>query len=54
VDGVGELVDALQSLLQNTELRTGMGKEARKTIVGGFTLSHQARELARIYQEVAG
>jgi glycosyltransferase involved in cell wall biosynthesis len=54
VDGIRELVEALQILLQNAELRVAMGKAARKTIVDNFTLAHQARKLTKIYEEVAG
>jgi teichuronic acid biosynthesis glycosyltransferase TuaC len=53
VDGLEELVEALQSLLPNAELRAAIGHAARKTIVDAFTLEHQARKLVRIYKEVA-
>jgi glycosyltransferase involved in cell wall biosynthesis len=53
VGGLKELVEAMQTLLPNPSLRASIGRAARKTIVDNFTLTHQARQLARIYQEVA-
>lgn len=53
VDGLEELVQGLQILLGNAELRTRIGESARQTILGNLTLAHQAEKLARIYQEVA-
>jgi teichuronic acid biosynthesis glycosyltransferase TuaC len=53
VDGLEELVQGLQILLGNAELRGRIGENARQTILGNLTLAHQAEELARIYKEVA-
>lgn len=53
VDGLEELVQGLRTLLGNAELRARIGEAARQTILQGLTLSHQARKLMSIYQEVA-
>jgi teichuronic acid biosynthesis glycosyltransferase TuaC len=53
VDGLKELIEGLQTLLPNPALRASIGQAARTTIVNDFTLTHQARHLARIYQEAA-
>jgi teichuronic acid biosynthesis glycosyltransferase TuaC len=53
VDGVEELVQGLQLLLGDAELRTRIGVAARKTILAKHTLSHQAENLAKIYGEAA-
>src|ERR1700677_1359698 len=53
VDGLKELIEGLQTLLPNPALRASIGQAARTTIVNDFTLTHQARHLARIYQESA-
>jgi teichuronic acid biosynthesis glycosyltransferase TuaC len=53
VDGLEELVQGLQVLLGNPELRARIGDSARQTILGMLTLAHQAEKLAKIYQEVA-
>jgi glycosyltransferase involved in cell wall biosynthesis len=53
VDGLEELVQGLQILLGNAELRARIGESARQTILGELTLAHQAEKLAKIYQEVA-
>jgi teichuronic acid biosynthesis glycosyltransferase TuaC len=47
----GDMVGALSALLSDAELRTRLGTAARKTIVGGFTLQHQAAQLAQVYRE---
>ncbi len=46
-----ELAAGLNTLLQNFELRESIGIRARRTIVKGFTLEHQAERLARAYRE---
>ncbi|MGA2022695.1 MAG: glycosyltransferase family 4 protein [Candidatus Sulfotelmatobacter sp.] len=53
IDGFEELVQGLQILLGNAELRAQIGKAARRTILNNFTLSHQAGKLMRIYEEAA-
>jgi len=53
VDGLEELVQALQVLLGDAELRGRIGQSARQTILGALTLSHQAQQLMKIYQEAA-
>lgn len=45
------LTRALSALLQDQQRRQQMGDAARRTVVNGFTLSHQADGLARIYRE---
>jgi len=45
------MIDALVHLLQDPNLRTQMGEEARRTVLGRFTLAHQAEILAQLYQE---
>ena len=51
VDGVEELVKALDLLLRSAALRAQMGDAARQTILRGLTLSHQAERLAETYRE---
>lgn len=51
VDGLKELVQGLQSLLGNAELRAKIGVAARQTVVNNLTLSHQAQNLRKIYEE---
>lgn len=53
VDGLDELVQALQLLLRNSELRDQIGRAARQTILAGLTMSQQAQKLMKIYQEAA-
>jgi glycosyltransferase involved in cell wall biosynthesis len=53
VDGLEELVQGLQVLLANAELRARIGRTARQTILDKLTLSHQAESLAKIYEEAA-
>jgi len=47
------MADALSNLLQNAALRQRIGSEARKSIVEGYTLAHQAGRLAQLYGECA-
>jgi len=46
-----DMICALSTLLNDAELRTRLGTAARKTIMGGFTLKHQASRLAQVYRE---
>ncbi len=49
-DSVPALTGALTHLLQNDDARGRMGVEARRTVLEGFTLAHQADTLLRIYR----
>jgi teichuronic acid biosynthesis glycosyltransferase TuaC len=53
IDGLDELVEGLQLLLENSELRARIGTAARQTILDNLTMSHQAERLKRIYEEAA-
>ena len=53
VDGLDELVQALQLLLGDANLRDRIGSAARQTILDGLTMSHQAHQLLKIYQDAA-
>ena len=53
VDGLEELVQGLQDLLANAELRARIGQAARQTILDKLTLAHQAQSLVKIYEEAA-
>lgn len=53
VDGLEELMQGMQLLLVNAELRTQIGQAARQTILDKLTLAHQAESLVKIYEEVA-
>lgn len=50
-ENVEQLSAALVSLLGNSILREYIGRQARQTILNGFTLEQQARELLRVYRE---
>ncbi len=50
-DGLRELVQGLSTLLGSAELCSRLGHAARQTILETFTLSHQAKKLARIYRK---
>jgi len=54
IDGLEELVQGLQVLLANSELRAQIGEAARQTILNTLTLSHQAGKLIGIYEDAAG
>jgi teichuronic acid biosynthesis glycosyltransferase TuaC len=45
------MVNALSALLRDLELRRCIGTAARKTILAGYTLAHQAGQLAQLYRE---
>jgi teichuronic acid biosynthesis glycosyltransferase TuaC len=49
IDGLEELVQGLTTLLGSAGVRARIGEEARRTIVGKFTLAHQAEQLAAVY-----
>jgi glycosyltransferase involved in cell wall biosynthesis len=51
VDGLEELVQGLQDLLANAELRARIGQAARQTILDRLTLAHQAQSLLKIYEQ---
>jgi len=53
VDGLEELVQGLQVLLADKTLRARIGQAARQTILDKLTLSHQAENLMKIYEESA-
>jgi teichuronic acid biosynthesis glycosyltransferase TuaC len=53
IDGLEELVQGLQVLLGDAELRSQIGRTARQTILDKLTLSHQAQNLMRIYEATA-
>ena len=50
-DSLAEMTDALVHLLQDPNLRTQVGEEAMRVILGGYTLAHQAEMLAQLYRE---
>ncbi|HEV7217994.1 MAG TPA: glycosyltransferase family 4 protein [Terriglobales bacterium] len=50
---VEDLAHAISMLLQDSQLRQDLGAQARRTVLRGFTLAHQAEGLARIYRECA-
>jgi glycosyltransferase involved in cell wall biosynthesis len=50
-DDVQNLAGALSALLEDSHRRRQMGEAARRTILSGFTLAHQADRLARTYRE---
>lgn len=49
---LGSLTTALNTLLSDRPLRENLGRNARQTILQGYTLAHQARRLLSIYREV--
>jgi teichuronic acid biosynthesis glycosyltransferase TuaC len=53
IDGLEELVQGLQVLLGDANLRARLGQSARNTILEKLTLSHQAENLLKIYQDAA-
>jgi glycosyltransferase involved in cell wall biosynthesis len=52
-DNEHELTDAMLTLLRDEDLRQRIGTNARAAILGRFTLSHQAQQLAEIYRRCA-
>jgi glycosyltransferase involved in cell wall biosynthesis len=53
VDGLDELVQGLQVLLSDGDLRAQIGGAARQTILDRLTMSHQAQKILQIYEEAA-
>jgi glycosyltransferase involved in cell wall biosynthesis len=53
VDGLEELVQGMQVLLADTDLRARIGQAARQTILDKLTLVHQAESLVKTYKEAA-
>lgn len=53
VDDLNEMVQGLVVLLGDSQLRARIGEGARQTILSNFTLSHQAQNLLKIYQEAS-
>jgi glycosyltransferase involved in cell wall biosynthesis len=53
IDGLDQLVEGLQVLLGNAELRARIGAAARHTILDNLTMSYQAEKLRKIYEEAA-
>ncbi len=49
-DDLPGLIDGLSQLLQSNQLRQQMGAAARRTILQGLTLAHQAGRLAELYR----
>lgn len=49
-DNVDELAETLRTLLDDAQMRERIGREARKTIVEGFSLAHQAEQLNEVYR----
>lgn len=45
------MLNALSTLLDDLELRNRIGSAARKTVLAGYTLAHQAAQLAQLYRE---
>jgi glycosyltransferase involved in cell wall biosynthesis len=50
-DSVEDLASGLSTLLESFALRESIGARARRTIVEGLTLGHQAEQLVRVYRE---
>jgi teichuronic acid biosynthesis glycosyltransferase TuaC len=50
-DNVERLAESLAALLDDRSLRHRIGAAGRRTILQGFTLEHQARRLARVYED---
>jgi glycosyltransferase involved in cell wall biosynthesis len=50
-DNVEALTHALATLLADEALRQRISAEARRTVLHGFTLAHQAERLNRVYRE---
>jgi len=51
-DGLGELKQTLEALLQSRAACAQIGLAARQTILNRLTLSHQAQALTAIYRKV--
>jgi glycosyltransferase involved in cell wall biosynthesis len=46
-----DLTTALRVLLSDRPLREQLGRNGRQTVLQGYTLAHQARQLLTIYRE---
>lgn len=46
-----DLTTALRVLLSDRPLREQLGRNRRQTVLQGYTLAHQARQLLTIYRE---
>jgi glycosyltransferase involved in cell wall biosynthesis len=53
VDGLEELVQGLQILLNDGDLRLQIGRAARQTVLDHLTMLHQAQNLLQIYEEAS-
>ena len=52
VEDLDELVAGISTLLRDAELRAEIGREARRTILDGLTLQHQAAQMRALYESV--
>ena len=50
-DNAEQLASSLSMLLADPNYRRAMGTAGRRTVLAGLTLEHQARRLARVYEE---
>jgi hypothetical protein len=48
---LSDLTAALHALLSDRPLRENLGRAGRQTVLQGYTLAHQARQLSSIYRE---
>ncbi len=53
VDGLTQLVQGLEFLLGDVQLRARIGEAARQTILSSLTLSHQAQNLLKVYEDAS-
>jgi glycosyltransferase involved in cell wall biosynthesis len=53
-DDLQGLSTAISDLLENETLRKRIGDAARRTVLQGLTLAHQAERLTRVYEECLG
>lgn len=49
-----KIADAVVTILDNTQLRTVFGQEAKKVVLEKFTMQHTLDEMERVYREVSG
>lgn len=52
VEDLEELVEGISTLLGDSELRAEIGREARRSILDGLTLQHQAAQVRALYESV--
>jgi hypothetical protein len=50
-DSLAGMTDSLRHLLENSNVRTEMGEEARRTVMDGFIFARQAERLMQLYRE---